>query len=62
MQLIVSEMSRVRKSAIQVLERIGQPARSSAPEIAKHLEDPNEQVRLAAYSALRILNPKLLPP
>jgi hypothetical protein len=53
---------RVRRSAIEVLERIGPPARSSAPEIAKHLDDPNEQVRLAAHSALRILNKELLPP
>ncbi len=49
---------RVRRSAIEVLQRIGPPARSSAPEIAKHLDDPDEQVRLAAHSALRILNPK----
>jgi HEAT repeats len=53
---------RVRTSAIEVLRRIGPPARSSAPEIAKHLDDPDEQVRLAAHSALRILNPQLLPP
>lgn len=52
---------RVRKSAIEVLQRIGPPARSSALEIAKHLDDPNEQVRLAAHSALRILNSELLP-
>ncbi|NJO12960.1 MAG: hypothetical protein HC872_05265 [Gammaproteobacteria bacterium] len=53
---------RVRKSAIDVLEDIGPPARVSAPEIAKYLDDPDEQVRLAASSALRILDPKLLPP
>jgi HEAT repeats len=53
---------RVRCQAIEVLKRIGPPARSQAPEIAKHLDDPDEQVRLAASSALRILNPELLPP
>lgn len=52
---------RVRKSAIDVLYQIGPPARASAPIIAKHLNDPDEQVRLEAHSALRILDPELLP-
>ena len=53
---------RVRRTAIDVLQQIGAPARQSAPQIAKHLDDNDEQVRFAAHGALRILNPELIPP
>ena len=53
---------RVRRTAIDVLQQIGAPARASAPQVAKHLDDNDEQVRFAAHGALRILNPDLIPP
>lgn len=52
---------RVRRAAIDVLRNMGAPAKSAAPEIIPYLNDPDEQVRLAASGAIRWLDPSLEP-
>lgn len=59
--LIHDPSRHVRRSAIETLNWIGPPARGSASEIARHLDDSDEQVRLSAHAALSKLNPELLP-
>ena len=60
-RLLRDRSPRVRSSAIGVLRYMGPPAKDAAPEIALLLNDPDEQVRYAASSALKTLDSNLRP-
>lgn len=52
-ELLQDENSIVRQEAILILARIGGPAKSAVPALQQALNDPDEQVRARATTALR---------
>jgi hypothetical protein len=52
-ELLKDNSSLVRQEAILILARIGAPAREAMPALGQALNDPDEQVRARAVTALR---------
>jgi len=52
-ELLKDDNSVVRQEAILILARIGGPARAAIPALQQALNDPDEQVRARATTALR---------